>query len=486
MFFCRFNDPIYVKLAKIDVLVSVADTSNVDIILAEFHEYCNDIDQDLVRRSIKAIGQVVCKVERVAKRGVEALKEHINHEGGSESALQEAVVVASKIFRKYPKKFEGLIKDICTHMKRIDEPESKSAFIWILGEFAEKIDNVEDMLQYFVESFSDETTHVCLQILTAAVKIYVKKSDECEEMVMNVLHLASEESNNPDLRDRGYIYWRMLSTDPTATKDVVLIKRPDYIESLGQLMDEETRELFSESVISKDASKSTPKGEVQEAKGDDEVVDDEEDDDDDVEEEVVEEKTKPKSKSKKKSKKDKKTKEKDKAKKDEKEEDGEEEIITTSKPKDDLEDIFGFGDENPEPVKAAEPIFDPLADIFGGMSDPAPAPAPATDSWANNLFSNTSGFNTDLPDVSQFIKPQQTEVLSSSTLGQSGKSGINMSGYFFRDGKSIKLQLDISNTTSNIASEFEILFNKNSFGVTAGAMNVIPISGGNSFSTTVD
>lgn len=112
MFFVRFSDPSYVRSLKVDVLVSVADAGNVDLIISELREYCNDIDQDFVRRAIRAIGQVVCKIERVAKKGVEALKEHITHEGGSESALQEAVVVACKIFRKYPKKFDALIKDI--------------------------------------------------------------------------------------------------------------------------------------------------------------------------------------------------------------------------------------------------------------------------------------------------------------------------------------------------------------------------------------
>jgi len=27
-----------------------------------------------------------------------------------------------------------------------------------------------------------------------------------------------QDSDNPDLRDRGYIYWRLLSTDPAAAK----------------------------------------------------------------------------------------------------------------------------------------------------------------------------------------------------------------------------------------------------------------------------
>ena len=40
----------------------------------------------------------------------------------------------------------------------------------------------------------------------------------------NFLNL--QDSDNPDLRDRGYIYWRLLSTDPAAAKEVVLAEKP--------------------------------------------------------------------------------------------------------------------------------------------------------------------------------------------------------------------------------------------------------------------
>lgn len=45
-------------------------------------------------------------------------------------------------------------------------------------------------------------------------------------MVQKVLDMATEESDNPDLRDRGFIYWRLLSTDPEAAKMVVLGDKP--------------------------------------------------------------------------------------------------------------------------------------------------------------------------------------------------------------------------------------------------------------------
>ena len=41
-------------------------------------------------------------------------------------------------------------------------------------------------------------------------------------MVQKVLKLCTEDADDPDLRDRGYIYWRLLSSDPKVTKEVVL------------------------------------------------------------------------------------------------------------------------------------------------------------------------------------------------------------------------------------------------------------------------
>ena len=47
--------------------------------------------------------------------------------------------------------------------------------------------------------------------------------------------LAQEESDNPDLRDRGYIYWRLLSTDPEAARAVVLAEKPNIADDTYSL-----------------------------------------------------------------------------------------------------------------------------------------------------------------------------------------------------------------------------------------------------------
>lgn len=44
--------------------------------------------------------------------------------------------------------------------------------------------------------------------------------------LLSLPQLTPKDSDNPDLRDRGYIYWRLLSTDPVAAKEVVLAEKP--------------------------------------------------------------------------------------------------------------------------------------------------------------------------------------------------------------------------------------------------------------------
>ena len=98
--------------------------------------------------------------------------------------------------------------------------------IWIIGEYAERIDNADELLENFLEGFHDENSQVQLQLLTAIVKLFLKRPTETQELVQQVLSLATQDSDNPDLRDRGFIYWRLLSTDPAAAKEVVLAEKP--------------------------------------------------------------------------------------------------------------------------------------------------------------------------------------------------------------------------------------------------------------------
>ncbi|TMW55648.1 hypothetical protein Poli38472_010530 [Pythium oligandrum] len=224
VFFCKYNDPIYVKMEKLEIIIRLVSERNIEQVLLEFKEYATEVDVDFVRRSVRAIGRCAVKLERAAEKCINVLLELIQTKVNY--IVQEAIIVIKDIFRKYPNQYESIIATLCENLDTLDEPEAKASMIWIIGEYAERIDNADELLDAFTDGFDDETAQVQLQLLTATVKLFLKRPNETQEMVQKVLRKATEESDNPDLRDRGYVYWRLLSANPEAANAVVLAEKP--------------------------------------------------------------------------------------------------------------------------------------------------------------------------------------------------------------------------------------------------------------------
>lgn len=102
--------------------------------------------------------------------------------------------------------------------------------VWVVGECAERIGNGDELLESFLEGFHGESPQVQLTLLTAIVKPFLKEPSETQELVQQVLSLATQDSDYPDLRDRGYLYRCLFSMHPVTAKEVVLPEKPSVSE----------------------------------------------------------------------------------------------------------------------------------------------------------------------------------------------------------------------------------------------------------------
>lgn len=59
---------------------------------------------------------------------------------------------------------------MCANLDELDEPEAKASLIWIIGEYANKIDNADELLGIFVDSFTEESYSVCITWVTTSSK----------------------------------------------------------------------------------------------------------------------------------------------------------------------------------------------------------------------------------------------------------------------------------------------------------------------------
>lgn len=172
---------------------------------------------------MRAIGKLAIKIEPAAQDCIDSLLLLVSTKVSY--IVQEATVVIRNIFRKYPNRYESIISTLCENLDSLDEPEAKAAMIWVIGQYADRIENSDVLLDDFLFSFADEPVEVQLALLTATVKLFIQRPTKGQELVPKVLKWATE-ADNPDLRDRGYMYWRLLSSDPITAKQVVMGEKP--------------------------------------------------------------------------------------------------------------------------------------------------------------------------------------------------------------------------------------------------------------------
>ncbi|KAI9221725.1 adaptin N terminal region-domain-containing protein [Blastocladiella britannica] len=208
LFFCKYNDPQYVKIEKLDIMMRLTTEANVDAVLSELKEYANEVDVPFVRKAIKAVGMCALKIDTAADRCVTLLLDLVNTK--VEHVVQEAMVVLKDIFRRYPGRYNGIIATLCESVENVEDEDARAALLWIIGEHAQHVNNAGDILRLFVESFREEHTQVQLQLLTSSIKCFLVRP-ETQPIVHEVLRLATT-SDNPDLRDRAFVYWRLLSS----------------------------------------------------------------------------------------------------------------------------------------------------------------------------------------------------------------------------------------------------------------------------------
>ena len=232
MFFCTFTEPLYNKIEKLGILYKLVTMNNIDMVLNELREYASDVDVQFVRRSVKLIGQCAIKLEKAAQRCVETLVELVKTQVSF--VIQEAIIGLRDIFRRYPNSYEGAMAIVNENLRTLDDPEAKAALIWIIGEYSDRIDGAEAQLVKFIDNMKEEPFIVQLQILNAATKTFLKcQTDESFNILNGIFDYCTKECEIPDIRERGYMYYRLMSIDPQLASKIITTEKPRISEDVS-------------------------------------------------------------------------------------------------------------------------------------------------------------------------------------------------------------------------------------------------------------
>ncbi|KAL9167960.1 hypothetical protein ABFS82_05G130500 [Erythranthe guttata] len=218
-FYCQYNEPFYVKKLKLEMLTSVANESNTYEIVTELCEYVANVDIPMARESIRAVGKIALQqydVNAIVDRLLQFLemeKEHVT---------AETLVLVKDLLRKYPQWSHDCIAVVGNiSSKNVQEPRAKAALIWMLGEYAQDMQDSPYILESLIENWEEEhSAEVRLHLLTAVIKCFFRRPPETQKALGAAL-AAGLADFHQDVHDRALFYYRLLTYDISVAEKIV-------------------------------------------------------------------------------------------------------------------------------------------------------------------------------------------------------------------------------------------------------------------------
>ena len=230
VFFIKYSDPLYLKLEKLEIVVRLASEANCALLLGELKEYAMEIEPILVARAVQAVAAVAIKLSGAKIPAVNLLI-HLLEQRGGPLIVNEAVALLTQVLRRYPGQNDLItliVPVISNYTEELTETAALSGYVYLLGEYPKYFTNLPLQVRPFVDDFLTYDATLQLNILTAVVKISLASaSDKYAPFLQKVLETATQECDNPDVRDKAFIYWRLLSlATPETQKKVVCTSLP--------------------------------------------------------------------------------------------------------------------------------------------------------------------------------------------------------------------------------------------------------------------
>lgn len=220
IFFCKDDEPVYIRVLKIDILCMIASENNMLEIISELGAYISDFHREISKNSIKSITKLAMKFSESSQHLTKMLLKYLT--ANSEAIVTDVLVGLKDLVRKYRNLSSEILADIEIALEYVTGEEGKAAVIWMFGEFGEYLQSSPYILETFIHGLDpNESLPVSYALITASVKLFLKRAPEMHYSLEVLFKTIFEQAESTDLLDRAWFYYKLLEKDPYVADQIV-------------------------------------------------------------------------------------------------------------------------------------------------------------------------------------------------------------------------------------------------------------------------
>ena len=222
VFFCRYNEPLSVKVLKLKLITELMNDENSSDILDDLRMHCTDISTDVTRSAISAIGKIYTNMPSQRDKCIKIFLDLINLKTDYITSIILDVLKTLNLKETTSREnLDNIMSCIPDLVEQTNNAEGSCALLWLIGEYGSHLDESSYILEGFVDRIQDEqNSNLWLHLLTACMKQFFVKPAECQDMLGALLELCIH-SESVDIRDRAVFYYRLLKSDINNARNIL-------------------------------------------------------------------------------------------------------------------------------------------------------------------------------------------------------------------------------------------------------------------------
>jgi AP-4 complex subunit beta-1 len=219
-FFCKFDEPTYIKFMKISILTMISSENNVGDIINELSAYVTDVNADISRKSIQAASKIALKIPSTCVSIVRQLLSFLSL--NIDYVITETLVAMKDLIRKYRQLSLEILIEIENSLEIASDDEGKAAIIWMIGEFGEDITDAPYIIEGILNNINtNDNIQITNALISATVKLFLKRAPEMKDILVSLYQKLKEECDNPDVMDRAGFYYNLLQYSPQVADEIL-------------------------------------------------------------------------------------------------------------------------------------------------------------------------------------------------------------------------------------------------------------------------
>lgn len=217
-FFCKFKDPIYLKVEKLKFVIRLINVENFKDVLEEIVVNSSDKSAEVSLVAIQSLGKLVADLPDLSDKLLKAFKNLLRSE--EDHVVSNTLQVLVTLTNQNMATVNELGDQLCIIARQQSDNEGRRAALYLIGQIDDGSSEVLYVLEDFIEQFDDLDNKVKGQLLLTGVRMFCRRPAEFQNVLSELFELCLSDSEDRDLIQQVKFYYSIFEANAQTAKQI--------------------------------------------------------------------------------------------------------------------------------------------------------------------------------------------------------------------------------------------------------------------------